>query len=297
MKMAPNKVKIAYLGPAGTFTEQAMLQLVPALPAAFAQQEVEPVPVDSPFAALAAVRAQEVDFAVVAIENSVDGPINHTFDAISMGADVQIYAEVDLKIAFALLVAPGTRLEQIRNFATHPVAKAQVSRWLAANLPGATYLAATSNGAAAAAVAAGEVDAALAPRRAAAVYGLEVLAADLIDETEARTRFVLVGRPGPLPLPTGCDKSAIMFTTAPHQPGSLVAILQELASRGVNLTRIESRPTRRALGTYKFHVELTGHAAEPQVAAALQAVKDRADSYVFYGSWPGVTDPASSDCA
>ena len=165
----------------------------------------------------------------------------------------------------------------------------QVRGWLAENLPAATFVAASSNGAAAQAVAAGEVDAAAAPARAAELFALDTLADAVADVQGATTRFVLAGLPGKPTTRTGRDKTAVVFTL-PNEPGSLVGALEEFAHRGVDLSRIESRPTRTGLGTYRFHVELVGHIDDEPVAAALRALWLRAEELVFLGSWPSYSD-------
>ena len=176
---------VAYLGPAGTFTEEALWRLVEGL------GEVTPLPVDSPSEALNAVREGRAEWAVVAIENSVDGAVTSTSDAFLEAPGVQIYGEVELPISFAIMTRPGFSLIDATRFSTHPVAHRQVRRWLNENLPSVEYLAATSNAAAAQAVAEGKADVAAAPLRAADLFGLEVHASGIADLATARTRFVL----------------------------------------------------------------------------------------------------------
>lgn len=273
---------VAYLGPRGTFTEQAVLNLTEAghLPADVAHRTVT-----SPAAALDLVRAGEVDRAVVALESSVDGPVTQTFDSFASGAPVQILREHDVPVVFSILVRPGTRLEDVRTFTTHPVAQAQVRRWAAEHLPNAEFIPATSNGAAAATVAAGEADAAAAPARAGEIHGLESLADGVADVAGAHTRFVLVGAPqAPTPR-TGHDRTAIVLQV-PNVPSSLVMALMELATRRVDMSRIESRPTREKAGTYYFHVEIVGHVDDSAVAEALAGLHRYCDRIRYLGSWP-----------
>lgn len=275
--------KIAFLGPAGTFTEAALQQL------SVHFEQVEPLPVSSPSEALAAVRAGVADFACVAIENSVDGAVTATFDALVEGERVQVYREVDLPVAFSIMVRPGMQLGDVATFATHPVAYQQVRGWLKENLPGVKFVPASSNGAAAQAVAQGEIDAAAAPARAAELFGLDTLADGVADVADATTRFVLVGPAGKPTARTGHDKTSVIFTL-PNEPGSLVGALEEFAHRGVDLSRIESRPTRKTFGTYRFHVDLIGHIEDQPVAEALRAVWLRAEELMFVGSWPSVAE-------
>ena len=269
--------RIAYLGPAGTFTEEAARRFD--LPAP------EYVPVDAPAAALAAVRAREADFAVVAVENSVDGAVSATSDALVDAPGVQIFAETELAIAFAVMTRPGFSLLDATRFTTHPIAYQQVKRWVSEHVPQAEFIAASSNAAAARMVADGEADAAAAPERAAELFGLEIHARGVADVATARTRFALVGPEGATPAPTGADRTSLVFQT-PNEPGTLVAVLQEFASRGVDMSRIESRPTRAVPNTYNFFVDLIGHRDDAAIAEALAAVEQRATWVRFLGSWP-----------
>lgn len=268
---------IAYLGPAGTFTEQAVWN--------FDLPDPQLVPVDSPAEALNEVRAGRADYAVVAVENSVDGAVTATTDALAEAPGVQIYGETELEIAFAIMTRPGASLVDASHFATHPVAYQQVKRWMAEHAPNATFHPATSNGAAAQLVAEGEADVAAAPERAAELLGLEVHARGVADLSTARTRFVLVGPSGKPTPRTGNDRTSIVFQT-PNEPGTLVAALQEFAFRGVHLSRIESRPTRKEPNTYSFHVDIVGHIDDTAVAEALRAVYLRSSQITYLGSWP-----------
>lgn len=271
---------IAFLGPAGTFTEAAVHKFAAHLP------EVETLPVGSPSEAVAAVRAGQADYACVAIENSVDGAVNTTFDALVEAEPVQIYREVDIPVAFSIMTRPGK--DDIRRLSTHPVAFQQIRGWVKNNLPEVEFVPASSNAAAAEAVARGDADAAAAPARAAEIFGLETIAQGVADVEGAATRFVLVGRPGRPTARTGQDRTSVIFTL-PNEPGSLVGALQDLAHRGVDLSRIESRPTREAFGTYRFYVDLIGHIEDQPVAEALRALWLRTEVLLFLGSWPAAT--------
>lgn len=268
--------RIAYLGPAGTFTEQAARQ--------FDIAGADYVPVDSPAAALAALGGG-ADYAVCAIENSVDGAVTATSDALAATPGVQILAETELAIAFAVMTKPGQQLADATRLATHPVAYQQVKRWISKHAPNAKFVPAASNAAAAQMVADGQADVAVAPERAAELFGLEVHATEVADSETARTRFVLVGKQTALPAATGADRTAIVLRT-PNEPGALVGVLQEFAARGVDMSRIESRPTREEPNTYLFFIDLVGHAEDAAIADALRAVEQQADSVLFLGSWP-----------
>ncbi|GAA1165370.1 Prephenate dehydratase [Corynebacterium glaucum] len=268
--------RIAYLGPAGTFTEAAARR--------FDLPDPDFVPVDSPAAALDAVRAGEAEFAVVAIENSVDGAVTSTSDAL-VESGVQILAETELEIAFAIMSRRDFSLDDASSLTTHPVAYQQVKGWVSKRLPGVKFVSASSNAAAARMVADGEADVAAAPERAAEIFDLEVHARGVADMDSARTRFVLVGPVRVPPARTGNDRTSIVFQT-PNEPGTLVAILQEFAYRGVDMSRIESRPTRQEPNTYNFFVDLVGHVDDAPVAEAMRGVYLRASWVRFLGSWP-----------
>ncbi|AWB84859.1 prephenate dehydratase [Corynebacterium liangguodongii] len=274
--------RIAFLGPHGTFTEEAVW--------AFGLDDAELIPADSPSAALRMVRAGEADRAVVAIENSVDGAVTSTADALIEDHGVQIYGETELEISFSIMTRPGERLEDSETFATHPVGYQQVKNWVAAHAPRAEFRAASSNAAAAEMVARGQADAAAAPARAAELYGLTVHARGVADRQAARTRFVLVGPRGVPTARTGTDRTFVAFQL-PNEPGTLVGALQEFAYRGVDLSRIESRPTGQAHSTYNFFVELVGHIEDTPVAEALRSLYLRASEITYLGSWPRVDEP------
>jgi prephenate dehydratase len=270
--------RIAYFGPQGTFTEQAALAL--AHPG-----KDELIPVDTVPAALAAVRSGDFDAACVPVENSVEGAVNATMDALVDGPPLVAVAEAVLPIRFSVLVRPGTTAADVRTVASHPHALAQVRTWLAEHLPAATVLASTSTAGAAVAVAAGEFDAAVTAPVAATHYPLAALATDVADVADAATRFLLLRRPGELPVPTGADRTSLVAITA-DRTGALADLLVELAERGINLTRIESRPTKGRLGEYRFFLDVDGHIAEARLGNALAALRRRCTSVRFLGSYP-----------
>ncbi|MEZ2122553.1 MULTISPECIES: prephenate dehydratase [unclassified Corynebacterium] len=280
---------VAYLGPEGTFTEAALISFHER--GSFGPGDIGKLAVASPHEALAAVRAGAAQYACVAIENSVDGPVTHTFDALADGEGVRILAETEIEISFSVMVRPGASAGTVRSFSTHPVARQQVRQWTDRSFPGAEFIAASSNAAAAKAVAEGRVDAAVAPRRAADVFNLERIADDVIDVPGARTRFVVVGSVQVPPVRTGNDRTAVVFTL-PNRPGTLVSALTIFADRGIDLTRIESRPTRTCLGTYRFHIDIAGHIDEAETRDALHDLNELAEEMTYLGSWP-VTDGQS----
>ena len=247
--------------------------------------ECEALPTESTPAALEAVRAGAADFACVPIENSIEGGVLPTMDSLAVGAPLQIYAELTLDVAFSIVTRPGVQAAQVRTVAAHPVAAAQVRRWIAEHLPGAAVVPANSNAAAACDVADGRADAGISTALAAQRYGLAPMAEGVVDEPNARTRFVLVGWPGPPPARTGADRTSVVLRVG-NTPGALVSALTEFGVRGIDLTRIESRPIRSEPGTYMFFLDYVGHIEDRAVAEALMALHRRCDDVRYLGSWP-----------
>jgi prephenate dehydratase len=271
--------RCAYLGPRGTFCEQAVSALHPG-------GELDQMPCASIEATLTAVRSAQADRAVVPIESSVEGGVNATLDELAAGPQLLIKAEVIIGVEFALLVRPGTVLSDIKVIGGHPAAQPQCRRWLAANLPDARWRQALSNADAAQQVADGDLDAALAGSFAARHYRLSVLAEAVNDNTRAVTRFVEVGPPGPLPETTGSDRTSVIAYLAEDHPGALMDILGQFAVRGVNLSRIESRPTGEGIGRYCFFIDCEGHVRSPRVGEALMGLHRTCSDVRFLGSYP-----------
>lgn len=283
--------RYAYLGPEGTFTEAALRSL----PAAAHRQAI---PCTSVTAALDAVRSGEADGAVVPIENSIEGGVPATLDELSTGDPLMISAEVTVTIQFALLAARGTELSDVRRVATHPHAEAQCRRWLALHLPGAEVVLESSTAHAAAMVAKAEspYDAAIAAPIAADTYRLTTLADSIADHAGAVTRFICVTRPGPVTPPTGADKTSLVIYIHDNRPGALLELLEQFAARGVDLSRIESRPTGAALGQYCFSIDAVGHVADARMGEALVGLRRTCADVRFLGSYPradGVVAPVS----
>lgn len=270
----------AYLGPEGTFTEQAALGL-----AERSTGPVELVATASVAAALDAVRAGAVGAACVPLESSVEGAVAVTQDELTHGDPLIIVAEAFVPITFDLLARPGTALSSVRSVGAHPHGHAQVRDWLARQLPAAEAVTAASNAAAAQAVADGSLDAAAAAPAAGGRYGLVSLAFDIGLVGDAVTRFLLLRRPGALPAPTGNDRTSLVLSVE-NRPGALLEVLTEFATRGINLTRLESRPTRAKLGEYVFLVDADGHLAQPAVADVVAALHRRSSLRRLLGSYP-----------
>jgi prephenate dehydratase len=271
--------RYAYLGPEGTFTQAALLAFDGGAAA-------DALPCVSIQATLEAVRSGAAERGIVPIENSVEGAVTATLDGLATGGDLVICAEVPLEIAFALLARPGGQLGDVTTVGGHPQAQAQCRRWLADHLPAATWRPAASNAEAARQVANGELDAALAGAFAADRYGLAVLAGDAHDRPGAVTRFVVVTQPGPLPAATGSDRTSLVAFLAEDHPGALMEILTEFAVRGINLMRIESRPTGDGLGRYYFFIDCEGHVDDARVGEALMGLRRVCADVRFLGSYP-----------
>jgi prephenate dehydratase len=296
--------RVAYLGPRGTFTEAAMI----AMPSVSDEQVA--VPMSSVDAVLDAVRTGEVAAGVVPIENSLEGPVTTTLDAFARDeSPLTVVAEWELPVRFALLARPGGRLADINQVASIPIAAAQCRQWLTRNLRDAHVMAALSTASAAQRLAEEDpppYDAAISPAIAATHYGLDVLAEDIGDNPDASTRFVLVRRPGTPPERTGADKTTLVLFMREDHSGALLEILTEFAVRGVNLTRIESRPTRRQLGDYYFSIDCEGHVDDARVGQALTGLRRVCADVRYLGSYPrhdgkfpnvtpGTTDTAFAD--
>jgi prephenate dehydratase len=273
--------RIGFLGPEGTFTEQALLG-----EADLADQDL--VPLGSIPEVLAAVESGEVDLGFVGIENSIEGTVNLTIDSLAFDHDLLIQREVVLAIHLNLLAPAGVGLADVRRVLAFPVATGQCRRWMAQELPGVEDVAAHSNAEAARLVAEGRDgrSAAIAPALAAKIYGLEFLASDIEDHAENQTRFVLVSDPSTVPPPTGHDKTTIVVFQRADRPGSLLTILQEFAARGINLTKLESRPTKRALGEYCFVIDFEGHLDDEVVTDCLRDLRSKVADVKFLGSYP-----------
>jgi prephenate dehydratase len=277
---SPPLVRYAYFGPEGTFTEQA-LRTMPEAPRAQAWPQATIA------ATLDAVRRGEADAAMVPIENSLEGGVASTLDGLASGEPLRITREVLLRVRFMLAGRPGTELAAVRRVTTFPHAAAQCRRWLAAHVPQAEVVPAASTAAAGRLVAEDSAyDAAITSPLAVQRYRLATLAEDIGDNPDAVTRFVLVGLPGSPPLPTGHDRTSLVAYLAEDHPGALLEILTEFAVRGVNLTRIESRPTGERLGRYCFSIDCEGHIDDARVGETLMGLRRVCADVRFLGSYP-----------
>lgn len=270
----------AYLGPAGTFSEAALARVPQAAGKTW-------LPVHNVAEALAAVTDGRATGAVIAIENSVDGGVAATQDALATVPGLRIHAEVVVPVGFVLVARPGTRLQDVRTINAHPVAYAQCQQFLQRALPGHGHIPSPSNVAAAANLLDAEhADAAIAPPNITAHYELEVLADAIGDNPNAVTRFVLVTRNRDLPERTGADKTSLIVELPADKPGALLELLEQFSTRGVNLSLLASRPIGDALGRYRFVIDLDGHVHDERVADALLGVRRFSPNVIFLGSYP-----------
>lgn len=273
--------RYSFLGPAGTFTEAALKQV----PAAAGQ---EWKPVANIGEALREVVDGTSDAAMIAIENSIDGGVTVAQDALATMPGLRIIGEYLVPVQFVLVVRPGTRLADVRVVAAHPVAYGQCRNWLDTKLPQHQHIPAASNVQAAADLLREEngIDAAIAPPGIDEHYAVDVVATGIADNPDAVTRFVLVSRKAPVCAPTGADKTSLIAELSEERAGALLELLEQFATRGVNLTLLASRPVGDRMGRYRFIIDAEGHVAEERVADALLGVKRVSPRVVFLGSYP-----------
>ena len=291
-------MRVAFLGPAGTFAEEALRASAPrkgpgeGMGAPGVSHEEVPYP--TIFEAVMAVQDGAVDRAVVPIENSIEGSVNATLDALAHEApDVRIVVEVDHPIHQTLIAPAGVALEDVTRVLSHPQATAQSSRFLKERLPDAAIEPTTSTAEGVRTVAAsGEPWAAIGPRLAADLYGANVLAERIEDYPDNLTRFVWLAPAGTEPPHPATKTSVVFWGFNDTSPGALMRVLGDFADRDINLTKIESRPRRVALGHYMFFADCEGAADDGPVAAALEALRQRVEVLRVLGSYPAaVTEP------
>jgi prephenate dehydratase len=271
----------SYLGPAGTFTEAALAQV----PEARGQVWH---PVRNVAEALADVTTGRSDAAMIAIENSVDGGVSTAQDALATVPGLRIVGEYLVPVSFGLVAKPGVRLEDVSLIAAHPVAYAQCLQWLGTHLPAHAHIPAASNVASALGILDGtsDADAAIAPPGILDHHELELLAENIGDNPNAVTRFVLVSRSAPPQSPTGADKTSLIVELPEDHPGALLDMLEQFATRGINLSLLASRPIGDELGRYRFVVDADGHVRDERMADALLGLRRFSPKVTFLGSYP-----------
>ena len=270
--------RYAFLGPQGTFTEVALEGIT-------AIDDLR-IPYANVTATLDAVRDGEVDFALVPIENSVEGVVARTLDELAIGDPLVIVAETTIPVNFALAVNGAKPKDEITQIATHPHAESQCRKYIAKNYPHAEIIPMPSTAAAAEAVSRGEYHAAITSASAASRYGLLVVEDEVGDAKGAETRFVLVSRPGRIPEPSGYDRTSLVAFIGADHAGALLEVLTEFSVRGVNLTFIQSRPTGAGLGDYHFIIDAEGHINDERVGEALMGLRRICADVRFLGSYP-----------
>ncbi len=275
------KRTFSFLGPVGTFTELALAQVAEAKgathkPVAHVQEAIDDV---------IAGRAHR---AIIPVENSVEGGVSATLDALAATDGIRIYGEYLVPVTFNLVAAPGVKLEDVRKVATHPVAYAQARRWLLEKLPEHEHIQSSSTAAAAAGLLAPApiADAAIAASTITDHYKLKVLAKNIGENKHAQTRFIQIGLAGETPARTGRDKTSVIVELPTDVPGALLQMLEQFAARGVNLSRIESRPIGDRLGRYRFNIDAEGHLHDAAVAEALKGLHRFSPKITFLGSYP-----------
>ena len=273
---ASESKRYAYLGPVGTFTEAALKKIT-------TEKDVL-IPFANVTAALNAVRTGDAQFALVPIENSVEGVVARTLDELATGDPLTIAGEVTLPVSFAFMAKPGT--SNFLRIGTHPHAESQCRAYIAKNYPHAEIVATNSTSAAAELVGKGELDAAIASSAAAAHFGLEILAENIGDNSGAVTRFISAQKPGWIPDPTGNDRTSMAIFIDIDHAGALLEILQVFAKNNVNLTFIQSRPTGRELGHYHFIIDVEGHINDSAVGNSVAELREICDDIRFLGSYP-----------
>ena len=273
--------RLAYLGPPGTFSEEAAL---------LHDAQARLLPFASVAAVAAAVDSGMADEGVVAIENSLEGSVNDTLDVLIHESGLSICRELVLPIEHCLLAAPGASSGDVKVIYSHPQALGQCRRFLERCFPRAQVEASLSTAAAVEDMLSHEGTAAIATRRAAEIYGAQVLAHGIQDSPSNKTRFVVLA-PHDCP-PSGQDKTSIAFSVVHDRPGTLVGVLHEFSDRQINLTKIESRPSKEELGVYIFLLDMDGHRTDPAVAEALERVREQAFFFKVFGSYPRYVSPA-----
>jgi prephenate dehydratase len=280
-------MRVTYLGPPGTFSEDA-------LRAAIGEQEVDAVPSASVYDAIVAIREGNADRALVPFENAIEGAVTATLDTLAFDADgLTLVGEYDLPISHCLIAREELPLERIEVVLSHPQASAQCARFIRESLPGAEVRAAPSTAEAVRTVVESDSAwAALGAESAARLYGAAVLRQGVEDETDNITRFVWVAPEGTRPSGPGPRRTSLVFSElGEDHPGALVDALQVFSDRGVNLTRIESRPLRRGLGRYQFFLDVEGDEGEDPLASALEDLRGKAETVRVLGSWPIAAPP------
>lgn len=269
--------KIGFLGPRGTFSEEAILS-------ALKITEKDLISYPSAVEVIQAVNDRKVTKGIVPLENSIEGSVNVCLDALAFDVNLLIEREIISPIHHNLIVQKGSKLTDINKVMSHPQAGAQCRHWLDKNLPGVPVVASNSTAEAVKEAAVDKNIAAIGTRLAAKLYGMKIFESNIEDFDDNKTRFGLIGRQKPER--TGRDKTSIACFIHADKPGSLLQILQEFAFRNINLTKIQSRPTKKALGEYYFWIDMEGHIKDELIADAIKCLQCKLRAVKFLGSYP-----------
>ena len=280
-KSSKTALTYAFLGPVGTFTELALDQVKEA-------KNAKRFPVSSVNQAIDAVLAKKAHRAIVPVENSIEGGVSATLDALANTTEIRIFGEYLVPVTFNLVAKPGTKLSDVKIVATHPTAYAQCRNWLGENLPKHSHIPTTSTAQAALQLLddGSVAQAAIAAKSITTHYKLAVLAKNIGDNKNAQTRFIEIGLAGAPRERTGKDKTSVIVELPNDRPGALLEMLEQFAARGVNLSRIESRPVGDQLGRYRFNIDAQGHIDDQAMAEALMGLHRFSPKIVFLGSYP-----------
>ncbi len=272
------KRKIAYLGPPGTFTEEALIKYINR------SEDFETISLPTITDVIKSVDRGEVEEGLVPIENSIEGSVNITQDVLTFESESKIVREITIKIRHSLIAKKSVKLKDIKSVLSHPHATAQCRGFLAAKLPNAQIVAANSTAEAVKKILEMDDDvAAIGTRVASDIYGLHVLYDDIEDIKENKTRFVFIGNY--VPKKSGNDKTSIVCFLKKDQPGSLYNILKEFAQKQINLTKIESRPAKKDLGEYVFMIDMQGHIHDDNIFSALEILRRKVYMIKILGSY------------
>ncbi|MBU4293384.1 MAG: prephenate dehydratase [Actinobacteria bacterium] len=280
--------KIAFLGPEGTFTEEALIKYIKDL------KEYEKMPISTIQDVIKSVDRGEVWQGVVPIENSIEGSVNITQDILTFESDAKIIGEITIPIKHHLIGKKGTKIKNVKKILSHPHATAQCRIFLASKCSDCEIIAANSTAEAVKKLLGSESDtAAIGTKIAAGIYDLEILSRDIEDNKENKTRFVIIGNI--IPPKTGNDKTSIVCFLKKDKPGSLFNILKEFAKRNINLTRLESRPAKKDLGDYVFMIDMEGHIHDKTIYEAIESLRNKVYLVKILGSYPVSKGGLTSD--
>ncbi|MBN1298471.1 MAG: prephenate dehydratase [Actinobacteria bacterium] len=286
--MKGNKI-ISYLGPEGTFTEEALVRYIQAINEIKKMKEdngkIEKIAMMTITEVIKSVDRGDAALGIIPIENSIEGSVNLTQDILTFESEVKIIAEITIPIKHYLIAKTGTKIKQIKKIISHPHATAQCRAYLGANFSDYEIIAANSTAEAVKKIISQDSSyAAIGTKIAAEIYGLEIIDSDIEDNKDNKTRFIIVGNH--IASRTGHDKTSIVCFLKKDKPGSLFNILKEFAEREINLTRLESRPAKKDLGDYVFMIDMDGHLHDKVVYEAIESLRNKVYLVKILGSYP-----------